>query len=190
MNKKRKCIVISGASCAGKTTIINNFLRKYNTKITFVVYDITRNRRNNEVDGKDYNFITKTEFEERKKQHKYAFYYNLLETSRGVLKETLNVIHKNNNIPIIVIDYDHLDKIKVLYDVVDVFITTKNKQILIDRMIKRYGTFEKNDKLLQFRLKYNESFLETQKYYKYIIINDDIEKATDVLYMIYKKEFC
>ena len=182
---KEKCIVVSGASGSGKTTIINNFLKKYKTNAELVIYDITREKRTDEKQGVDYNFITKSKFEDNKINGRYAFYYDLLETSRGVLKTTLNELKKNNKVPIIIADYDNLDKIKNIYDVVDIVITTKTKDILIERLKKR----EKNNEILNHRINTLDSFLNTKQWYKYIIINDKIDVATDGFYKIFTKEF-
>ena len=56
-------VILSSPSGAGKTTLTKKLQQKYNNfKIS--VSHTTRPPRSNEVDGVDYNFITKKKFEE------------------------------------------------------------------------------------------------------------------------------
>ena len=55
-------VILSSPSCVGKTTITKKFQQKYNNfKIS--VSHTTRPPRSNEIDGVDYHFVTKKEFE-------------------------------------------------------------------------------------------------------------------------------
>ena len=60
-DKKNKIIIISSPSGAGKTTICKFLTRKLNNVDLSISYT-TRNKRNNEIDGKDYNFISEERF--------------------------------------------------------------------------------------------------------------------------------
>ncbi|GFP24576.1 guanylate kinase [Candidatus Hakubella thermalkaliphila] len=69
MAKKGNLIVVSGPSGAGKTTIINNFLKKRGGEnFRFSVSATTRPKRAGEVDGRDYFFLTREEFLEKLKR--------------------------------------------------------------------------------------------------------------------------
>ena len=59
--KKNKIIIISSPSGAGKTTICKLLIKKLKNVELSVSYT-TRNKRNNEIDGKDYHFISKEKF--------------------------------------------------------------------------------------------------------------------------------
>ena len=65
-------IVISGASASGKTEVAKLLAKKYG--ITKVVTTTTRPMREGEVNGRDYFFITKEQFEEMIKNEKFVEY--------------------------------------------------------------------------------------------------------------------
>lgn len=57
-----KLIIFSAPSGSGKTTIVRHLLERFPDKISFSISAATRQPRGNEVDGKDYYFISKEEF--------------------------------------------------------------------------------------------------------------------------------
>src|SRR5690606_33949820 len=57
-----KLIIFSAPSGAGKTTIVKHLLTKYGDKIAFSISASTRAPRDGEVNGRDYYFISQTEF--------------------------------------------------------------------------------------------------------------------------------
>ena len=57
----KNLVIISAPSGAGKTTICKA-LQKRDQSIKFSVSYTTRERRSNEIDGVDYNFISKEDF--------------------------------------------------------------------------------------------------------------------------------
>ena len=59
--KNNKLFVILGKSCSGKTTILNEVLSKLD--IPVLLSQTTRPKRDNEIDGVDYNFVTMSEFD-------------------------------------------------------------------------------------------------------------------------------
>ena len=60
--EKNIMVILSSPSGAGKTTITKKIQQKYHS-FRISVSHTTRNPRKNEVDGVDYNFISKNEFE-------------------------------------------------------------------------------------------------------------------------------
>ena len=63
MKKKGLLVVVSGPSGAGKGTICKNFM-ELNKEMLLSISSTTRNPRENEIDGVNYNFITKQDFED------------------------------------------------------------------------------------------------------------------------------
>ncbi len=57
-----KLFIFSAPSGAGKTTIVKHLLSKYGDKLAFSISATTRELRGDEVDGKDYYFISKEDF--------------------------------------------------------------------------------------------------------------------------------
>lgn len=57
-----KLLIFSAPSGAGKTTIVKHLLSKYGDKLAFSISATTRELRGDEIDGKDYYFISKEDF--------------------------------------------------------------------------------------------------------------------------------
>ena len=126
-DKKNIMVVLSSPSGAGKTTITKKIQQKINSfKIS--VSHTTRKPRENEIDGVDYNFISKNQFEqliEKKEFYEYAkIFDNYYGTSKNQVEE---LIQKND----VIFDIDwqgnkQLSNFKNL-NIIKIFITTKNK---------------------------------------------------------------
>ena len=79
-------VVLSSPSGVGKTTLTKKLQQKYsNFKIS--VSHTTRSPRPNEVDGVDYNFISKEKFEELIKKRKFYEYAKIFNNYYGTLKK-------------------------------------------------------------------------------------------------------
>jgi len=63
-----KIVIISGPSGAGKSTVVKELLRKSSLPLQLSVSATTRPPRPGEIDGKDYYFLSKEEFEKQKKR--------------------------------------------------------------------------------------------------------------------------
>ena len=59
---KGKCIIFSAPSGSGKTTLVNYLLNQKELNLSFSISATTRQKRDGEVQGKDYFFKTKTDF--------------------------------------------------------------------------------------------------------------------------------
>lgn len=66
-----KLIIFSAPSGSGKTTIVRHLLSRFPEKLAFSISASTRQPRGNEVDGKDYYFISKEEFLHRVAQEQF-----------------------------------------------------------------------------------------------------------------------
>ena len=181
-------IVVSGPSGAGKDTICNRVVEDMkDTKIS--VSMTSREPRGKEVDGVDYFFISKEEFEERIKNDEfleYAIVHNnqYYGTPKAKLEEDLN---KGKNV-ILVIDIQGALKVKEkVEEALFIFIMPPSMEELKDRLIKR--NTETKDKILErFKTAYNE--INEFKKYNYVVVNDKVEKAVDKVKSIITAEKC
>jgi len=65
-NQLNKILVIVGPSGVGKGTLINKLLNEFPNHFTFKISHTTRGLRTGEVNGKNYHFLTKPDFEKVK----------------------------------------------------------------------------------------------------------------------------
>ena len=59
---KGKCIIFSAPSGSGKTTLVKHLLNKKELNLSFSISATTRQKREDEIEGKDYFFKTKSDF--------------------------------------------------------------------------------------------------------------------------------
>ena len=79
-------IVLIGESASGKTTLANNFINKYPEYHKIITYT-TRPKRENEVDGVDYHFVSDEKFDELVKNNFFVEHAKYRDWSYGTAKE-------------------------------------------------------------------------------------------------------
>jgi len=181
-------IVVSGPSGAGKDTIVNKVVEDMkDTKISISM--TSRDPRGKEVDGVDYYFISKEEFEERIKNDEFLEYAvvhsnQYYGTPKGKIEEDLS---KGKNI-ILVIDIQGALKTKEkISEALFIFIMPPSMEELKERLIKR-NTESKKKILERFKTAYNE--INEFPKYNYVVVNDKIDKAVEKVKSIIMAEKC
>lgn len=67
-----KLIIFSAPSGAGKTTIVHHILNKFSDQLEFSISACTRIKRQNEIDGRDYHFMTIEDFKSKIKKNEFV----------------------------------------------------------------------------------------------------------------------
>lgn len=181
---KGKFIVISGPSGVGKGTICNKLINELNA--WYSVSTTTRAPREGEVNGVNYFFVTKEEFEDKIKNGEFLEYNvynnNYYGTSKKVVLDKMN---KGINV-FSEIDVNGAHNIKKIFpDALLIYIAPPSIEALRERLIGR-GT-ESLEKIEQ-RLEIAKKELEEINFYDYVVVNDDIDKATNEVREIIKKK--
>jgi len=186
--KRGLLIVVSGPSGAGKDTVCNKLVDEQRN-IWISVSMTSREPRKNEVNGKDYFFITKEEFEEKIKNEEfleYAVVHNnqYYGTPKSKIEEKLS----NGIDVILVIDIQGALKIKEqIEEALFIFILPPSMEELKKRLIER-NTETKEKILERFKAAYNE--INEIKKYNYVVVNDRVDYAVDKVKAIIKAEKC
>ena len=180
-------IIISAPSGSGKTTICK-YLQKLDSSINFSVSCTTRQKRANEVEGKDYFFITNEEFEKKINDAKFIeweqihgnFYY-------GTLMLTLEKAINEDKRILLELDVKGAISVKKIYPnkSLSIFIEPPSVEVLKLRLEKR-GT--DNDERIIKRLERLESELSYKSNFDYHVINDDLDQAVNEIMNIIKNE--
>ena len=181
---KNKIIIISSPSGAGKTTLCKMLLKKLKNVILSISYT-SRNMRLNEVNGRDYHFVSKEKFVELKKNNYF------IETSsnfNNLYGSPIMNIRKSNSINkniLFDIDWRGARKIRKNFykkDIVDIFILPPSVKELKKRLIKR-GRDSKNE--IKLRLSYALDEIKHYNEYSYVLINQNIHNtANDIIKII------
>ena len=171
-NGENLMVILSSPSGVGKTTITKKLQQKYqNLKIS--ISHTTRPPRSNEVDGVDYNFVTKEKFEDLIKKNKFYEYAKIFGNYYGTSKKDVDQTLQTNDV-IFDIDWQgtkQLSKFKNL-KIIKIYLITSNKNELKNRLIKR----NQNSKE-EVKKRFN-AFDEDIKHwndYDYVIINDNLD---------------
>jgi len=181
-------IVISGPSGSGKGTIIKEVIKKIPELIYSVSYT-TRPKREGEIEGKDYFFISKDEFEKLIDEDFFIEWAKVYDYYYGTSKEfVLNNLNDNKDV-ILEIEIQGAKKIREIYDkknVIFIFIAPPDFKELEKRIMNRKrGETEEE---IKKRMNFAKKEIEESKNYDYIIINDNINKAVKKIVNIINKE--
>lgn len=181
-----KLIVISGPSGCGKTTMAKATLAR-NPEIEFSVSATTRRQRNGEVEGSDYYFLSKEEFQEKIKNGElveweeiYGYYYGTL---KGVVEKAL----MEGKFLLFDVDVKGGLSIKEKYpdDSFLIFIAPPSIEVAMKRLQDR-GTDSEED--LRRRFERMPMEMEKEKSCDFTVVNDRLEQAIDEVDEIIRRE--
>jgi guanylate kinase len=126
--------ILSAPSGAGKTTLTNG-LREHYPEIKLSVSCTTRARRNGEVDGRDYRFISEERFAAMREKGEFAEWAKVHDHFYGTPREPLDRCLKAGQDMLLDIDVQGAQKIKGLYaDAVAVFLLPPSRCVLERRL--------------------------------------------------------
>lgn len=186
-----KIIMITGPSGVGKGTIEKELFKDESLNIDFSVSATTRTKREGEINGKHYHFISKSEFEKLIKEDAFLEYSQHFNNYYGTpYKEVFDKINDGKNVLVEVETNGAVNIIKRLKEknkddlLISIFIVPPSIDILKDRIIKRNS---ENEESLNDRLKRAKEELSYTKYFKHIVENDNLESAVKTIKEIIKR---
>ena len=186
IEKKGMMFVLSSPSGAGKTTLTRKIAAN-NSDFIISISHTTRKPRPNEINGKDYHFVSTEEFNELVKKNSFFEYANIFDNYYGTLKNTVNELLSKGKIVLFDIDWQgtqQLKKIKEL-SLVTIFVLPPNIEILKNRLLNRH---KGEDKLIEKRMnKFNEELSHWNEY-NYVVINDNLDVCYEKILKIIKSE--
>ena len=86
IEKKGMMFILSSPSGTGKTTLTKK-LAEHNTNFSISISYTTRKPRPNEINGKDYFFVSRKKFEDLVKENNFFEYANIFDNRYGTLKK-------------------------------------------------------------------------------------------------------
>lgn len=178
-------VIIAGPSGSGKTTLARLAVEA-GDKLVFSVSDTSRPRRGNEEDGVDYRFRSEGEFEERIAADAYAEWARVHGDYYGTPRSEIEgAVARGDNL-ILDIDVQGAEQIRAKCpDTVGVFVVPPTWEILEARLRARETDSEER---IRTRLKNAREELARKFEYDYIVINDDLESATETVLAIIRAE--
>ena len=186
-NNKGVLVLFSGPSGVGKDTVLEIVLAK-DTSLQKSISLTTRGIRENEIDGKDYYFISVPEFEKMIDNNEVLEFARYGQNLYGTPKAPVDKWLSEGKTVILKIEVQGASNIKKLYpESVGIFIMPPSMEVLEQRLRSR-GTENETD--IQKRLEIAQNEIGHSKDYDFLVVNDDLEKASEnvleILHKLYK----
>lgn len=178
MNTEGKLIIFSAPSGAGKTTIVQHILKTF-PNIQFSVSATTRASRGEEVDGKDYYFISQESFLHKVAKHEFIEFEEVYSgTFYGTLKSEVERIWAEGKHVIFDIDVEGGLRLKKKFEqnALAIYVQAPSLEILVERLRGR-GT-DSEEKLKERIAKASKEMTYADKF-DVILPNIDLASACD-----------
>tara|TARA_Y100001970_G_scaffold294115_1_gene447052 strand:- start:7257 stop:7838 length:582 start_codon:yes stop_codon:yes gene_type:complete len=182
MKNKGKLVILSAPSGTGKTSICKELLKR-NKDWTFSVSATTREKRKEEVDGKDYIFLTLKQFEHKQNFGEFLE-WEFVHGNRYAtpIDPIENAIDSNK---VILLDIDVKGSMNIIEEfednVISIFIEPPgfNNEEQIETLNDRLKNRGQSETLINQRLKRFELEMSYKQKFEYHFINDNFNKTTD-----------
>jgi guanylate kinase len=171
-----KLIIFAAPSGSGKTSIVKEIMR-LNPKLKFSVSATTRKIRDNEVNGRDYHFISIEDFKHKIEKDEFIEYQEVYTNQfYGTLKYELEKIWSQGDTVLFDVDVVGGVNLKKIFGerALSVFVKPPSLEVLKERLVNRNTESQES---LNVRLTKAESELTYESNYDYILINDDFNSA-------------
>ena len=180
--KKGAILIISGPSGCGKSTLLKEVYKDIDDYY-FSISTTTRAPRIGEINGVDYFFVSKEEFELDIKNNDFLEYAKVHDNYYGTSLKPINKALSEGKLVIFDIDVQGHEIVRKKLDsiVTSVFITTPSLKVLEDRLNSRNtDSFE----IIEKRIKNARNEVQYFQDYDYFIVNDDLQVAAKQLVCI------
>ena len=186
LNVKGLLIVLSGPSGVGKGTVRKALFNKKGHNLVYSISMTTRKPRKGEVDGEDYYYVSKAEFEKRIANDQFLEWTEFVGNYYGTPREKIETQLQEGHEVVLEIEVNGALQVRdKMPEAVFIFLVPPGKQALFDRL-KLRGT--ENYAIIEERIaKAKEEFLLAYKY-DYIVVNDDYDNAADRILAIIRAE--
>lgn len=180
---RKKLVIISAPSGAGKTTIVRHLLDS-GLNLSFSVSATTRPLRGNEKDGVDYFFLSVPEFRNRIEKNEFVEWEQVYkDLYYGTLKSEMERIWTNGKYVLFDVDVQGAINLKREFgtDAIAIFIMPPSVEELENRLVKR-GT--DTPEKIKIRVDKAKEELELANQFDLIIVNHQLDKAKEEAFKI------
>ena len=174
-SKDGKMIILSSPSGAGKTTLVKKISKEKKYKVS--ISHTTREPRSNEIDGEDYFFISKKNFQSLIDQESFLEYAEVFQNLYGSTKQQVFKSLKQGYNVLFDIDWQGAQQIKrqtLNFNLITFFILPPSKEVLLQRLISRG---ESKDDIIQMRMNQFDKDVLHWVDYDFVVINEDLNEC-------------
>lgn len=179
--------MVSAPSGGGKRAVLARVMAR-DSGIEYSVSATTRPPRADEVDGRDYYFLSREEFCKRIEDGRFAEWAEVHENLYGTLREELDRKLDTGKDLVLELDVQGMRNVRALYaDTVTVFIMPPSFEEL-ERRLRGRGTNSEAD--IALRLRNAQDEIAACYAFDYIVLNDDLDKAVEDMEAIVRAQRC
>ncbi|MBO5859674.1 MAG: guanylate kinase [Clostridia bacterium] len=187
MSEKGILVVFSGPSGSGKDTVLNELV-KADSNVKVSVSMTTREKRDGEIDGVHYYFVTREYFEKKISENSMLEYAEYAKNYYGTPAEPVDEMLSQGKSVILKIEVQGAEQIRNRYDdVISIFLMPPSLRVLEQRLRGR-GT--EDEETIQHRLFIAKEEIRKAYDYDYVVINESIESAVADIEAILCAEKC
>jgi len=184
---KNKAIIVSGPSGSGKTTIVHKLIEIPEFNLEFSVSATTRKKRENEIEGKDYYFLTPEEFRAKIEENEFIEWEEVYKNCYyGTLKSEIQRIWNAGKNVIFDVDVNGAINLKKYFsdNALSIFIKPPSLEELRKRLENRKT--ETPDRI-ESRLTRASYELKFEKKFDKVILNENLQESIEKAKQIVKE---
>ncbi len=177
LKKSGKLIVFSAPSGSGKTTIVHHLLSQKELNLDFSISATSREKRGDEVDGKDYHFISLDQFKKHIEADEFVEWEEVYQDNfYGTLKSEVERIWAAGKHAIFDIDVIGGLRVKKKFPekTLAVFVKAPSLEVMEKRLRARKTDSEEK---IRERIAKAEKEIDYAKHFDVILVNDDLEES-------------
>jgi guanylate kinase len=173
-----RLFVIAAPSGAGKTSLVRALMKREPT-LAFSVSYTTRPRRANELEGRDYHFVSDHEFLEMAGSGAFIEHAEVFGKHYGTSRQQIERALVEGQDLILEIDWQGARQVReALPETIDVFILPPSRRILEQRLRNRQTD---SPEVIERRLRESVEEISHWAEFRYAVVNDDFDTALDEL---------
>jgi guanylate kinase len=177
--------IISAPSGSGKSTLVNELLKKV-SDLEFSISYTTRAPRGSEINGRQYYFVSRDEFEKMIREDAFLEHAEVFGNYYGTASRFLRQAEENHRDLLLDIDVQGARQIQdKLPQATSIFILPPDRRTLEERLRKRS---EDREEVIQRRLDTATREIENYDRYNYILVNDQLEDSIKLLRAVVRGE--
>ena len=167
-------IILSSPSGGGKTTIARELLQR-RTDLGYSVSCTTRAPRVGELDGRDYYFLSRADFERKRDRGEFAESAQVHDNMYGTLRSEVERVLAAGKHIVMDIDVQGAQQfVRAFPQAVTIFVLPPSAEVLLERL--RHRRTESKEQLAR-RLQSALQELQAVDLYQYVVVNDDLPKV-------------
>ena len=187
MKKRGLLIIMSGPSGVGKGTIREELMKKNDLNLHYSVSMTTRGMRPGEVNGREYYFVSREEFDKNIEKDNLLEWAEFVGNRYGTPRDKVEQMRNEGKNVMLEIEVNGTAQVlnKVRDDgVISIFIAPPSLEELENRLRGR-GT--ESEEVIKSRVAKASIEFGFKDQYKYIVVNDELDKAVEEVRQIILK---